>query len=91
MDRLHSEFQNQRSETYAIIDRLTAREKEVIELLFAGKTIKSIARHLGVTYQTAARHRTRALGKLSLENEVELVHFLYLSIMTQRRDPFVGL
>lgn len=86
MDTVRSRFQNHRSETYALIDRLTAREKEVIALLFAGKTIKSIARDLRVSYQTAAKHRTRVLAKLSLENEVELVHFLCLSIMTPGRD-----
>ncbi|HID78218.1 MAG TPA: response regulator transcription factor, partial [Planctomycetaceae bacterium] len=57
----------------ARFDLLTPRETEVMELLFAGRSVKRIASHLGVSFQTAAKHRTRVLEKLQVQNEAELV------------------
>ena len=60
----------------AHIDSLTVREREVMQLLFDGKTPKLIAAELGISIQTVAKHRTRMLEKLDVENEAELVRLL---------------
>jgi len=64
------------------LGRLTSREREVMERLYDGKSIKKIACELGITFQTVAKHRTRALAKLEVQNEAELVRLL-----NQRRPP----
>ena len=63
-------------EIAARINRLTPRERDVMRLLFEGKAIKAIAVHFGTGFQTAAKHRTRVLDKLHVQNEAELVRLL---------------
>ncbi len=58
------------------IERLSRREAEVMELLYAGKSMKKIARELGITVQTVAKHRSRILQKLNVETDAELVRLL---------------
>ena len=54
---------------------LTPREREVFHLVAEGKTIKEIARRLGVSPKTAENHRSRLLAKLDLRNAAELVRY----------------
>jgi len=58
------------------IERLTTREREVMELLYGGKSIKRIASELGITVQTAAKHRVRVLEKIEVDSDAELVRIL---------------
>jgi len=58
------------------LESLTLREREVTEALYNGATLKQIAAKLGITFQTAAKHRARAMTKLGVDNEAELVHLL---------------
>jgi FixJ family two-component response regulator len=58
------------------IERLSPREREVMQLMHQGKSIKQIASELGIRFQTAAKHRSRVLEKLEIENETELVRLL---------------
>jgi len=58
------------------IQRLTAREAEVMELLYAGETMKRIAAKLGVTVQTVAKHRAKVLSKMEVDGDAELVRLL---------------
>jgi len=54
---------------------LTPREREVFHLVAEGKTIKEIAKALGVRPKTAENHRSRLLAKLELRNAAELVRY----------------
>jgi two-component system, LuxR family, response regulator FixJ len=63
-------------EIAARIARLTPRERETMGLLAEGSTIKQIAAQLDIGFQTAAKHRTRVLGKMRVANEAELVRLL---------------
>ncbi|HRU04491.1 MAG TPA: response regulator transcription factor [Candidatus Brocadiia bacterium] len=54
---------------------LTAREREVFQLLVNGQGAKQIARQLGVSERTAAAHRMQIMTKLGLENTVDLIKF----------------
>ena len=58
------------------IDALSPRESEVMQLLYDGKANKQVAAQLGISIQTAAKHRTRALSKMGVKNETELVRLL---------------
>lgn len=52
---------------------LTAREREVLQLIADGHTTQHIAEILGVSPHTATRHRANLMQKLDAHNQVELV------------------
>lgn len=52
---------------------LSAREREVYDLLLAAKTTKEIAAELDISQKTVAKHRVRILGKLRVDSVLELV------------------
>jgi DNA-binding CsgD family transcriptional regulator len=56
-----------------LIEHLTPREREVLELIAAGRTTKELAAVLGITFKTAACHRQRVLAKCGAANTAELV------------------
>lgn len=64
----------ERAEFLARVDELTEREREVMDRIVAGWSVKKIARDLDIGSQTVAKHRTKVLAKLQLASDVELVH-----------------
>jgi DNA-binding NarL/FixJ family response regulator len=51
---------------------LTLREQEVMQLLFEGRQTKEIADLLGISFPTAATHRTNLMRKLGIHNIAQL-------------------
>ena len=49
-------------------DRLTARERQVIQLIGEEKTTKEIAAILGISAKTAESHRSRLMQKLDIHD-----------------------
>jgi FixJ family two-component response regulator len=60
----------------AALSQLTRREKEIMEFLVAGKSIKDIAKLCGVAVQSVWKHQQHILSKFDVENVVELVQVL---------------
>ena len=58
-----------------LIDPLTGREREVLELIADSKTTKEIAVILGVSVKTADSHRTKIMGKLDIHSTAGLVRY----------------
>jgi FixJ family two-component response regulator len=54
------------------IGRLTPREREVMEMITAGQTLKQIAVNLQISIQTASKHRARVLEKMDVTTDVAL-------------------
>ncbi len=54
---------------------LSARERQVLELVAQGKSNVEIGHELKLSHKTIARHRERIMGKLSLHSRTELVKF----------------
>ena len=54
------------------LERLSAREDEVLRYLLAGKRSKEIAVMLNVSEKTIGTHRSRAFRKLSLQSDLDL-------------------
>ena len=54
---------------------LTAREKQVMEMLARGMTNREIAEHLQISIKTVDTHRGHVLKKLGLRNNSELTRF----------------
>jgi DNA-binding NarL/FixJ family response regulator len=55
--------------------RLTAREREVAQLLAEGRSNKQVAHALGVSVRTAEAHRASILRKLNLDSLAALVRY----------------
>jgi len=56
------------------IESLTPREREVFDLVTAGKLNKQIAAELGTAERTVKAHRANIMEKLQVESLAELVH-----------------
>lgn len=61
------------AKTGAPADRLTPREREVVQLIAEGRTSKDIALQLGLSVKTADAHRANVMRKLDLHSVSELV------------------
>jgi two-component system response regulator NreC len=57
------------------IDRLSSREREVLQMIAEGKTNKEIAVTLNLSVYTIDAHRGRIMEKLNLHSTGELVRF----------------
>ncbi len=56
--------------------RLTSREREVVQLAAQGHTSKELASALNLSKHTVDNHRARILAKLELDNFVQVTRFL---------------
>jgi DNA-binding NarL/FixJ family response regulator len=54
-------------------NRLTPREREIVQLLAEGKSTKAVAADLGVSVKTAETHRSNIMRKLQLHSVSDLV------------------
>ena len=57
---------------------LTAREREVMEQILAGKYNKVIADHLNISMRTVEAHRSKVFDKMAVRSAVELAQLINL-------------
>ena len=57
----------------AIVEKLTPRERQVLELVVAGKLNKTIADVLGISIKTVELHRSNLMTKLGARNVAEVI------------------
>lgn len=69
----HLRQSNKRSDAPAASDRLSLREREVVQLLAEGKSNKEIGASLNISKRTVDHHRARIMDKLKLQSVGELV------------------
>ncbi len=55
------------------VDRLTARERQVLELIVAGRLNKQIADDLGISIKTVEAHRANIMDKLGARTMADLM------------------
>jgi DNA-binding NarL/FixJ family response regulator len=55
--------------------RLTSRERQVLQLLAAGRSNKEVATQLGISTKTAETHRARIMAKLEIHSISGLVRY----------------
>ena len=56
-------------------DALSARERQIMDMILAGKRTKHIALDLDLTETTVATHRSRLLGKIGVADNRELYRY----------------
>jgi DNA-binding NarL/FixJ family response regulator len=62
---------------------LTAREREVVQLLAEGRSTKEVADRLNISARTAEGHRSEAMKKLRLASLAELIRYAIRNGMVQ--------
>jgi two-component system response regulator FixJ len=72
-DRLARALATERAAVIERLAHLTLREREVMELLVAGKTSKEIAAALRVSIRTVEGHRRMVLSKTNVSSAAQLV------------------
>jgi two-component system, NarL family, response regulator NreC len=55
--------------------RLSAREREIVQLIAEGNSNKEVAEALGISVRTAETHRASVLRKLNLDSVADLVRY----------------
>ena len=73
--------------TVVLPARLSAREREVVQLVSEGKTSREIAALLGVSVKTAETHRSNVMLKLRLHSTVELITYAIRNEIIQVQVP----
>ena len=58
-----------------IRERLTSREREIVQMLAEGKSSKEVASSLGISTKTAETHRANVMRKLDMHSVSELVRY----------------
>jgi DNA-binding NarL/FixJ family response regulator len=71
----HVETREDGTQAHLRRERLTTREREVLQLLAEGQANKEIASTLGISTKTAETHRARIMSKLELHSMSELVRY----------------
>jgi two-component system response regulator NreC len=65
-------------------NRLSVREREIVQLIAEGKSNKDVAEALGISVRTAETHRASILRKLDLDSVASLVRY---AIRNKMIDP----
>ena len=66
---------NNAPDSHLLANRLTSREREILQLLAEGKSSKEVAVALGISVKTAETHRANIMRKLELHSVSELVRY----------------
>jgi len=66
------------------LERLTPREREILEQVVAGKRNKVIAADLGITQSTVEAHRAKVMEKMEARSLSELMRMMLLLIPQER-------
>ena len=83
-DRVRLQRAAERKAASNLIDKLTRREKEVMELVVRGDANKNIAALLGTTERTIKEHRGRVMRKMGIRSVAELVRLASKGITEPR-------
>jgi len=60
------------------LQRLTGREREILQDIVNNKTCKEIARLLGISYRTVEVHKSNIMLKMGVHRTIEIFQVLYV-------------
>jgi len=78
---------SERSHALALLQRLTPREYQVMELVATGLLNKQVGGELGMAEKTVKTHRAHMMQKLGITSVAELMRVLQKAEMTPRLRP----
>jgi len=67
-------------------DLLTAREKEIIQLIGEGSTNRQIAKALFVSVKTVESHKLNIMNKLDLRSSADLYRYATIRVLVERES-----
>jgi DNA-binding NarL/FixJ family response regulator len=70
-----TDFLRPPSPASSMLDKLTARQRQVLQLIAEDKTNKEIAAILGLSVKTVEKHRTALMTRLDIHTAAQLVRF----------------
>lgn len=70
------EIDRERSGVRIRLDKLTVREREVLDRLVQGKQNKQIAREMDISPKTVEAHRAKVMEKMNADSLVKLVQMM---------------
>jgi len=73
LDKANRQVTSERDAIRARLDRLTGREREVLNYVIAGRLNKQIAYALGIVEKTVKVHRGRMMAKMGVHTVADLV------------------
>jgi len=79
--RVHGKARYHRIDAKCRVQKLSRRERQVLEHLVGGCSNKVIARHLGISPRTVEIHRANMMTKLRANNAAEAVRIWLLTIL----------
>jgi DNA-binding NarL/FixJ family response regulator len=63
------------AQTFAAFELLTARERQILQLVASGATSAAIGEHLSISPRTVETHRVNLMRKLGLKSQAELIRY----------------
>jgi len=79
IDRQSREVRARREEARRRLASLSARDREVLELVAAGKANKEVAAALGLSPKTVEVHRAHVMSKMAVDSLAELIRVAILA------------
>ena len=79
IDRQSREVRARREEARRRLASLSGREREVLELVAAGKANKEVAATLGLSTKTVEVHRAHVMSKMAVDSLAELIRVAILA------------
>jgi FixJ family two-component response regulator len=76
LDRAKRSERARKADTISRLERLTPRERDVMNCVVAGKLNKVTADELGVSIKTVEAHRSQLMKKLGVDSTAQLVRLL---------------
>ncbi len=73
--RKKSPHKNRRSSS--LNDKLSKRQKEIVDYLIKGESLSAIASHLNIKISTVGTHKSVVFEKLGVKNVLELIEIYY--------------
>lgn len=71
--------------------KLSQRELQIVTMLGAGKSVGAIAVELGLSVKTVSTYRTRALEKMNLKTNADLIRYVIEKSLTPSRQAIARL
>jgi FixJ family two-component response regulator len=86
-DAAHRSVARKVEEERRKLDVLTARERQIMELIAEGTHNRDIAATLGISPRTVEGHKARVMDKLQIRSVTELVHLVLGTMMPEESKP----